>query len=82
MKINLKDLPTKPPKDIDKEDIIAKFTLQQHQLAILQNRLSADEDHSLLIIFQGVDASGKDGVIRKVFSATNPESLKITSFKS
>jgi PPK2 family polyphosphate:nucleotide phosphotransferase len=48
----------------------------------LQNLLFAGQKYSLLIILQGMDASGKDGTIRHVFSAMNPMGVNIKAFKS
>lgn len=44
-------------------------------------RLAAEQQRSLLIVLQGVDASGKDGTIRKVFTGVNPQHCKVVSFK-
>ena len=44
-------------------------------------RLAAEEQRSLLVILEGMDASGKDGAIRKVFSGVNPQHCKVVSFK-
>lgn len=43
--------------------------------------LAAEDQRSLLIILQGMDASGKDGTIRKVFTGVNPQHCKVVSFK-
>ena len=43
--------------------------------------LAAEQRRSLLLVLQGVDASGKDGAIRKVFTGVNPQHCKIVSFK-
>ena len=51
-------------------------------LADLQYRLYAENRQSLLIIFQAMDAAGKDGSIRHVFSGLNPQGCKVNSFKS
>jgi PPK2 family polyphosphate:nucleotide phosphotransferase len=47
----------------------------------LEERLYAQQTWSLLLIFQGIDASGKDGTIEHVMSGVNPEGCQITSFK-
>lgn len=52
------------------------------QLEELQYHLYADSSKSLLIVLQGIDAAGKDGVIRKVFTAFNPQGTHVTSFKA
>ena len=52
------------------------------KLEELQYQLYADGSKSMLIVLQGIDTSGKDGVIRKVFTAFNPQGTHVTSFKS
>lgn len=47
----------------------------------LQQLLYAESKHALLIVLQGMDASGKDGLIRDVFSAMNPQGVNVHSFK-
>jgi PPK2 family polyphosphate:nucleotide phosphotransferase len=78
------------PKDFDpaytgdfvkKED--AAETLQQgvQWLSEFQMRLAAQDTWSLLVIFQAMDAAGKDGTIRHVMSGVNPQGVEVTSFK-
>ncbi len=58
--------------------------LQEQWLARLpglQERLWADDRWSILLIFQGMDASGKDGAIKHVMSGVNPQGCQVTSFK-
>jgi len=50
-------------------------------LASLQHRVYAEGKQSLLIVLQGIDASGKDGTIRRVFSIMNPQGCPVYSFK-
>jgi len=52
------------------------------KLADLQDVLYAQHKHRLLVIFQGLDTSGKDGSIRNVFSNVSPEGLRVVAFKS
>jgi PPK2 family polyphosphate:nucleotide phosphotransferase len=47
----------------------------------LQYHLYADRSRSLLVVLQGIDAAGKDGLIRNVFTAFNPQGTTVTSFK-
>jgi PPK2 family polyphosphate:nucleotide phosphotransferase len=47
----------------------------------LQYRLHAEDRRSVLLVLQGLDASGKDGVIRRVLVGVNPTGVKVTSFK-
>ena len=51
------------------------------QLDTLQNLLYAEKKHALLIVFQGMDAGGKDGTIRHVMAGVNPQGCRVTSFK-
>jgi PPK2 family polyphosphate:nucleotide phosphotransferase len=50
------------------------------RLSELQNRLYAEGSRSVLLVLQGLDASGKDGVIRGVFTGVNPQGVRVTSF--
>ena len=52
------------------------------RLAELQELLYADGTWSLLCVFQGMDASGKDGTIRHVMTGVNPQGIEVTSFKA
>jgi PPK2 family polyphosphate:nucleotide phosphotransferase len=49
-------------------------------LAALQYRLWAERRRSVLLVLQGMDASGKDGVVRRVFSGLNPAGVRVTAF--
>jgi PPK2 family polyphosphate:nucleotide phosphotransferase len=51
------------------------------ELSVLHNRLYAEGRRSLLVILQGLDASGKDGTIRSVLTGVNPQGCRIVSFK-
>lgn len=52
------------------------------RMAILQSRMAAHGEHSLLIVIQGMDTAGKDGAIRHAFAGLNPQGLHVTSFKT
>lgn len=52
-----------------------------HRLAALQERLFAEGTRAVLLILQGLDASGKDGVIRSVFTGVSPLGVRVTSFR-
>jgi PPK2 family polyphosphate:nucleotide phosphotransferase len=82
-KISLKDYDpdwTGPIKD--KEH--AEGLLQEgvRQLSKYQDRLYAQDTYSLLMIFQAMDAAGKDGTIRHVMSGINPQGCQVFSFKA
>jgi PPK2 family polyphosphate:nucleotide phosphotransferase len=51
------------------------------RLDVLKHRLYAEDARSLLLILQGLDASGKDGVIRSVFKGVSPQGTRVVSFK-
>jgi PPK2 family polyphosphate:nucleotide phosphotransferase len=51
------------------------------RLTSLQDRLWAEQKHPVLVVLQGIDAAGKDGTIRHVMSAFNPQGCPVTSFK-
>jgi PPK2 family polyphosphate:nucleotide phosphotransferase len=52
------------------------------ELDKLHNRLWAEAERSVLLVLQGIDASGKDGTIRKVLSGLNPQGCQVASFKA
>jgi PPK2 family polyphosphate:nucleotide phosphotransferase len=52
------------------------------RLSMLQGRLFAEGERSVLLVLQGLDASGKDGVIRRVFEGVNPMGVHVTSFRA
>ena len=81
-KILLKDISARAPKDFDKEKIKKKTLEILEELDDLQNLLYAEGKHSLLLILQGMDTSGKDGTIRHVFSCINPQGCTVKSFKT
>lgn len=79
--ISLKDISTKAPDGWDKEATKQKTKDILEELNELQNLLYAENRHSILVIFQGMDASGKDGVVRDVFTSMNPTGIRVYSFK-
>ncbi|HXC03412.1 MAG TPA: PPK2 family polyphosphate kinase [Bacteroidia bacterium] len=67
---------------ITQERAETELSLYREDLFQLQHLLFAEQKHSLLIILQGMDASGKDGTIRHVFSSMNPMGVNVKAFKS
>lgn len=55
---------------------------QKEKLFELQDVLYADGSQALLVVFQAMDAGGKDGCIRNVFSGLNPQGVRVASFKA
>ena len=78
----LASIPTKSTKDIDKRSTKEQTETLLDELSELQNLLYAESKHAVLVVLQGMDASGKDGVIRKVFSRMNPQGVRVQSFKA
>nr|HQV07401.1 polyphosphate kinase [Chitinophagaceae bacterium] len=81
-KIKLSDIATVAPKGIDKDATKKKTKDIKKELDDLQNLLYAESKHSILIILQGMDASGKDGTIRKVLGHMNPQGVRVKSYKA
>jgi PPK2 family polyphosphate:nucleotide phosphotransferase len=78
----LKDFdPADTKKLLSKEQ--APELLQNHlaELTELQDKLYAQDQWAVLLMFQAMDAAGKDGVIKHVFSGVNPQGCEVTSFK-
>ena len=70
--IVLGEIATRAPADVNKEKTKGETKELLEELAELQNLLYAESRHAVLVVIQGMDASGKDGLIRGVFSGMNP----------
>jgi len=81
-KIKLSEIDTRAPKDLDKKEIKEKTAAILEELDELQNLLFAESKHSILIVIQGIDGSGKDGVIRNALGNMNPQGVIVKSFKA
>ncbi len=79
--IKLSEISTRAPKGWDKDETKNKLTAILTELDELQNLLYAENKHSVLIVLQGMDAAGKDGLVRDVFSHVNPNGVRVHSFK-
>jgi len=66
---------------LDREASEALRAKDLEQLDALQERLYAEGRRSLLVVFQAMDAAGKDGTIEHVMSGLNPQGVRVTSFK-
>jgi PPK2 family polyphosphate:nucleotide phosphotransferase len=81
-KVDLKDHPTDYTGDYkDKSEAAADLAKNIEKMAKLQDVLYAQNIHSLLIVFQAMDAAGKDSVIKHVMSGVNPQGCQVKSFK-
>ncbi len=73
---------THPPKGEDSKKKLKKELADSvDALRDLQRRLYAQNTHSVLVVFQAMDAAGKDSTIRAVFSGVNPAGFQVFSFK-
>jgi PPK2 family polyphosphate:nucleotide phosphotransferase len=68
--------------DLDKEAANGMVTRDIEQLAKLQERLYAQHQWALLVVLQGIDTAGKDGVIKHVMSGVNPQGCEVHAFKA
>jgi PPK2 family polyphosphate:nucleotide phosphotransferase len=80
----LKDHDPADTQGLDEHKKQAGEVLQEgvEHLAKLQDKLYADNKYALLLIFQAMDAAGKDGAIKHVMSGVNPQGCQVYSFKS
>lgn len=76
------DTGTYSKSDDDKDKAKTATEKLIDQLSELQERLYANSSHSLLIVLQGMDTSGKDGTIKNVMSGINPQGCKVVTFKT
>jgi PPK2 family polyphosphate:nucleotide phosphotransferase len=84
-KFKLKDFPTWASENPGKAE--QQFSQQSLQLEIqliaeMQDKMYAEDKWSLLIIFQAMDAAGKDSAIKHVMSGINPQGCEVTAFKA
>ncbi|MDA8016379.1 MAG: polyphosphate kinase 2 family protein [Thermoanaerobaculia bacterium] len=76
------EAPTVPPTGVpDKKHLKAELREVVDELSDLQRVLYAHDHHAVLLIFQAMDAAGKDSTIRNVFSGVNPTGFQVASFK-
>jgi polyphosphate kinase 2 (PPK2 family) len=82
-KLNLVNYPTTPAK-IHETKALYKSQLRASttRIANLQRRMAAQGRDSLLVIFEGLDASRKDGAIQRIFRRCDPQSCRIFSFQT
>ncbi|WP_217594012.1 PPK2 family polyphosphate kinase [Cohnella sp. GbtcB17] len=81
--VSLKDFDPRDTGDIEsKEQVEAEIEALRDRLQEAQEKLYASRSHGVLIVFQGMDCSGKDGTVKKVLSALNPQGYRAESFKT
>jgi PPK2 family polyphosphate:nucleotide phosphotransferase len=80
-KVRLRDEDARVDSPFASKDAMDEATAHElGRIDDLQRVFYADGRHALLVVLQGRDASGKDGTIRKVFSAANPQGCRVSSF--
>ena len=80
-KIRISKLPTIAPENLKKEDIVKKTKDYAKKIQELIEIMYANKNHSLLVVLQGMDSSGKDGVTKSVFGRVSPTMVSAYSFK-
>jgi PPK2 family polyphosphate:nucleotide phosphotransferase len=80
-KFHLKDHKTNAKGDLDKETAQDILDANKERLADFQEKLYAQDRWSLLLIFQGMDAAGKDSAIKAIFDGINPQGCDVHAFK-
>jgi PPK2 family polyphosphate:nucleotide phosphotransferase len=78
---HLKSRKTDEKGDLDKEKATKIIEANRKRLSDFQEKLYAQDRWSLLLIFQGMDAAGKDSAIKSVFEGVNPQGCEVTAFK-
>ncbi len=80
--VSLDELPTRAkPFGQERDKAETEFKALRKELIRLQARFYAEGKAKLLIVFQAMDAGGKDGTVRSVFKGVNPQGVQVTSFK-
>jgi PPK2 family polyphosphate:nucleotide phosphotransferase len=78
---DLEGFDTSDTDDIDREEALAELASLNARIADLQARLYAEESRGVLVVLQGIDAAGKDSTVKHVFSGSNPQGVRVYSFK-
>jgi len=78
---HLKSHKTNEKGGLDKEKGERIIEANRKRLSDFQEKLYADNSWSLLLIFQGMDAAGKDSAIKSVFDGVDPQGCEVTAFK-
>ena len=76
------EAPTRPPAEAPERKALKKLLKKRvKRLSALQRRLYAGNRHAVLLVFQAMDAAGKDSTIRAVLSGVNPAGCQVSAFK-
>jgi PPK2 family polyphosphate:nucleotide phosphotransferase len=80
-RIRLADYETDDTDGYEQAEAAAELASLVERIAELQARLYAEESRSLLVVLQGIDAAGKDSTVKHVFSGSNPQGVRVYTFK-
>ncbi|MBK8027885.1 MAG: polyphosphate kinase 2 family protein [Chloroflexi bacterium] len=80
-KVELKEVDPGDTHGLTREEARSREEQLEARLGELQEMLYAQGTQSLLVVLQAMDAGGKDGTIKRVFDAVNPQGVRVTSFK-
>ena len=81
-KFHLKDHKTDAKGDLDKEAAQEILEANKKRLVEFQEKLYAQDRWSVLIVFQAMDAAGKDSAIKAIFEGINPQGCEVSAFKA
>lgn len=79
--IKLSEISTRAPEELSKSKVKSETAAMAKKIGELAQLMYAQGKHSILLVFQGMDASGKDGVTRKVFKYCSPSGIRAHAFK-
>ncbi len=80
-RVRLSDIPSEVDGGLSKQEGKRQFALLSERLIDLQRLFAAEAKHSLLLVFQAMDAAGKDSTIREVIGPLNPAGVHVVGFK-
>jgi PPK2 family polyphosphate:nucleotide phosphotransferase len=79
---SLKNYATEPDNPMEKKDLKERIQIDIEEIKKVQELFFADSRYTMLMIFQAMDAGGKDGAIRHVMSGINPQGCDVRAFKA
>ena len=79
--VRLADYETDDTDDLTREEARVELASLVERIAELQARLYAEESRAVLVVLQGIDAAGKDSTVKHVFSGSNPQGVRVYSYK-
>jgi len=79
--VRLADYETDDTDDLTREEARVELASLVERIAELQARLYAEESRAVLVVLQGIDAAGKDSTVKHVFSGTNPQGVRVYTYK-